>query len=202
MGQSKQTSRIDTGPWGPTQGPLTSNALPRIEEQYQSDISDPNRLAPQARGYVGDVLGGKYLDPSTNPHLGALSSSIWGQVAPQISSVFSRAGRGTSANASGLGGALTQGFTSALAQPLFNQYNIERGLQQDAAGMAAPLDAASSLPLEQYLERLRGLAALGQKGTSTTTATASPLQTMAGIGLTAAGMFGSRGLFSKGGIFG
>ena len=39
---------------------------------------------------------------------------------------------------------------------------------------------------------MRGLATLGQKGT--TTATASPLQTIAGLGLTAAGMGGSGGL--------
>ena len=193
MGQSKQTSRVDMGPWGPTQGPLTSNALPRIESQYQSDVADPSRLVPQARSYVSDVLGGRYLDPSSNPHLGALTSSIWESVAPQVTSMFSRAGRGTSASDNGLAGALTRGFTSALAQPLFAQYGQERGLQQGAAGMSAPLDAASSLPLEQYLERMRGLAALGQKGATSTTMTGSPLQSIAGIGLSAAGALGSLG---------
>jgi hypothetical protein len=177
---------------GPGMGQLSSMGPGRIEDQFQSDMADPDRLVPQARGYAGDVLSGKYLDPSTNPHLGALTSSIWESVAPNVSSMFSRAGRGTSANDSGLAGALTRGFTSALAGPLFNQYNTERGLQQGAAGMSAPLDAASSLPLEQYLERMRSLATLGEKGS--TTATGSPLQTIAGLGLTAAGMFGSGGL--------
>jgi len=144
-----------------------------------------------ARDYITRTLGGHYLDQN-NPQLANLTSSIWEQVAPNVTSVFSRAGRGTSASDSGLGGALTRGFTSAMAAPLFNQYNQERQLQQGAAGMAASADATASLPLEQYLERMRGLATLGQKGT--TTATASPLQTIAGLGLTAAGMGGSGGL--------
>jgi hypothetical protein len=174
---------------GPGMSALSAEGPGRIEQQYQSDMSDPNRLVPQASSYLGGVLRGDYLNPSSNPHLGALSSSIWEQVAPNVSSVFSRAGRGTSASDSGLAGALTRGFTSAMAQPLFAQYNQERGLQQQAAGLSAPLDAASSLPLEQYLERMRSLATLGQQGTSTTTASPSTLQILAGLGSMGAGMF-------------
>lgn len=183
MGSSSQSSSSTTT--GPGKAQLAQFGPQRIEDAYQSDMANPNRLAPQAQSYLGGVLQGDYLDPSTNPHLGALSNSIWEQVAPNVSSVFSRAGRGTSANNSGLAGALTRGFTSAMAQPLFAQYNQERGLQQGAAQMAAPIDAAQSLPLEQYLERARGLAAMDTK--SKTTSTPSPGQTIAGIGLTALG---------------
>jgi hypothetical protein len=189
VGASKQKSTMTAS--GPGFGQLSAEGPGRIEDQYQSDISNPNRLVPQATSYAGDVLSGQYLNPASNPHLGNLTNSIWESVAPQVSSVFSRAGRGTSANNSGLAGALTRGFTSAMAQPLFAQYGQERGFQQQAAGMAAPLDAAGSLPLEQYLERMKGLATLGQTGTQTTSG--SPLQTIAGLGLTAAGMFGSGG---------
>jgi hypothetical protein len=172
-------------------GALSETGPGRIEQQYQADMANPNRLAPQASGYLSRVLGGQYLDPNTNPHLGALTSSIWESVAPNVTAMFSRAGRGTSASDSGLAGALTRGFTSAMAAPLFSQYNTERGLQQQAAGMAGSVDATASLPLEQYLERMRSLATLGQQGTSSQTA--SPLQTIAGLGLTAAGMFGGGG---------
>jgi hypothetical protein len=169
-------------------GALSDTGPGRIEQQYQADMNSPNRLAPQASSYLSRVLGGQFLDPNTNPHLGALQSSIWESVAPNVTSIFSRAGRGTSASDSGLAGALTRGFTSAMAAPLFAQYGQERGMQQQAAGMAGSVDATASLPLEQYLERMRSLATLGQQGT--TTSSPSPLQTIAGIGLTAAGMFG------------
>jgi hypothetical protein len=169
-------------------GALSETGPGRIEQQYQADMNSPNRLAPQASSYLSRVLGGQFLDPSTNPHLGALQSSIWESVAPNVTSIFSRAGRGTSASDSGLAGALTRGFTSAMAAPLFAQYGQERGMQQQAAGMAGSVDATASLPLEQYLERMRSLATLGQQGT--TTSSPSPLQTIAGIGLTAAGMMG------------
>lgn len=174
---------------GPGMDALSEAGPGRIEQQYQTDMANPNRLVPQAQSYMGGVLRGDYLNPASNPHLGALSNSIWEQVAPNVSSVFSRAGRGTSASDSGLAGALTRGFTSAMAAPLFGQYNAERGMQQQAAGMSAPLDAASSLPLEQYLERMRNLATLGQEGTQTTTASPSTLQIIAGLGSMGAGMF-------------
>jgi hypothetical protein len=187
MGSSKQ--KTSTMASGPGMGQLSEMGPDRIEQQYQTDMANPNRLAPQASSYLGNVISGQYLNPSSNPNLGALSDSIWEQVAPNVSSVFSRAGRGTSASDSGLGGALTRGFTSAMAQPLFNQYNQERGFQQQAAGMAGQADAMASLPLEQYLERMKGLATLGQQGT--TTQTPSALQIAMGIGSMGLGAFGA-----------
>lgn len=187
MTQSKQTSSQMAA--GPGMSQLTAQGPQRVEDQYRSDIANPNRLVPQAQGHTSRVLSGEFLNPASNPHLGALTDFIRSAVFPAVSSVFSRAGRGTSASASGLGGALSSGFTSALAPHLFGQYGQERGFQEAAAGRAPALDATSGLPLEQYLERMRSLATLGQKGTQT--ATPSPLQTIAGLGLTAASMFGS-----------
>jgi hypothetical protein len=185
MGQSKtKTSSMASGPG---MGALTAQGPDRIEGQYQADMANPNRLQPQASGYLSNVIGGQYLNPSSNPHLQGLSDSIWEQVAPNVSSVFSRAGRGTSASDSGLGGALTRGFTSAMAGPMFQQYGQERGLQQQAAGMSTGIDAAAGLPLEQYLERMRSLATLGQTGTQTQSP--STLQIIAGLGSMGASMF-------------
>lgn len=176
MGASKQTQHTTTAPWGPTQGPLTE-AIGRVENQYQSDINDPNRLVPQARGYVSDVLGGRYLDPASNPHLAALTSSITDPIQASLSAQFGRAGRGNSGDAARY---ISQGMTAGLAQPLFAQYNQERGLQQGAAGMSGPLDAAASLPLEQYLERLRGIGSMGSEGTAVSKTSMSPAQIIIG----------------------
>ena len=178
---SRQTSNTTAS--GPGFSQLSGAGPGRIEDQYTSDNANPNRLVPQAQGYLSNALSGQYLNPATNPHLGALSDSIRSSVFPAVNAQFGRGGRtGSDAHA----GTLTGAFTNALAPHLFNQYNTERGFQHSAAGMAGPLDAAGSLPLEQYLERMRSMATLGQKSTQT----ASPRQTIGGIGLTAAGMFG------------
>ena len=187
MTTSRQTTSQTAS--GPGFSQLSGAGPGRVEDQYRSDTANPSRLVPQATGYLGNVLGGQYLNPASNPHLGDLTRSIQESVFPAVTSVFGRGGRGNSANDSGLAGALTRGLTSAWAPHMFNQYNTERGLQHQAAGLAGPMDAAASLPLEQYLERMRGLSTLGQTGEQTMTA--SPLQTIAGLGLTAAGMFGS-----------
>lgn len=195
MTTSKQTSTQIAS--GPGMGQLSGQGPSRIENQYQSDIANPNRLVPQASSYLGNVLGGQYLNPQTNPHWNDLVSAIGDPIRAGVSAQFSRAGRGTSASASGLAGTMTEALAKGIAPAAFSHYGQERGFQQQAAGLAGPLDAAGSLPLEQYLERMRSLATLGQKGTQTTTG--SPLQTIAGLGLTAAGMFGSGGFNLFGG---
>lgn len=187
MGQSKQTTKSSTGPWGPTQEALQST-IPQIQQQYETDKNNP--LVPQATDYLSGAIRGDYLDPNTNPHLGALTKAITDPIQASVSAQFGRSGRGTSASASGLGGAMTGAMTSGLAAPLFQQYNVERGLQQGAAQMAPAMQAAGSLPLDQMLERLRALGGLGQESTSTTTASPSPLQTISGVGLSALGMMG------------
>jgi len=90
-----------------------------------------------AQGYLGDVMSGKYLN--SNPNSDALSQNIWGQVAPRVQGAFTGAGR----SGSGLEAInLQDQFTNSLAPQMFNQYNQERGFQQQAAGMAPGLDLA------------------------------------------------------------
>jgi hypothetical protein len=180
---TQKTSQTAAGP-GFSQ--LSQVGPGRVEGAYQADLNNPNRLQPQAQSYVSNVLGGQYLNPASNPHLSGLSNAIWDQVAPNVNSVFGRGGRTGSADHAG---ALSRGFTSALAPHLFNQYNTERGLMHNAAQISPALDAAGNLPLEQYLERMRNMSTLAQKGQQSQTP--STLQTLAGIGMTAAGMFGA-----------
>lgn len=200
MGSSKQTTKTDLGPWGPTQAPLTEQGIPRIEAGYQKLQSNP--LIPQAQQYTQNVLGGQYLDPNTNPHLGALTKSITDPIRSSVSAQFGRAGRGTSASTSGLAGAMTQAMTSGLAAPLFQQYNIERGFQDQASRAAPAMAALDVLPEDWWLQQMTNLGRLGQKGSTTTTSTPSAGQTIAGIGLTALGMMSGNPMMAMGSMGG
>jgi len=184
MSETKQTQKTDVGPWKPIQGALT-DTLPELKQGYQQFQQNP--LLGQAQQYTSDVLSGSFLDPATNPHLGALTKAITDPIMANTSAMFSRAGRGTSASASGLAGAVSQGMASGLAAPLFNQYNVERGFQ-DAAARSAPAMAAMDVaPIEWYTNQLARLGSLGQKGTTTTTSSPGLGQTLGGLGMMALG---------------
>lgn len=193
MGEStqKQTQSSTTNPWGPAQGALTS-AVGDVQNQFATDKANANNnLTSQASGYLSNVISGNYLDPSTNPNLGALTKAVTDPIQSSLSAQFSRAGRGNSGDAARY---VSEGMTTGLAAPLFNQYNTERGLQQSAAAMAPGMDAAGSQYLDQYLQRLQGLGSMGgsSSGTSTTTSTPSTASMVAngammGLGLMTGG---------------
>jgi len=84
-------------------------------------------LNAQAGGYLGDVVGGKYLGGQS---LSGISDSLWSQVQPRVNSAAGLVGRGGSGAHEGV---LGREFTNALAPYAFNQYNQERGMQQQAA---------------------------------------------------------------------
>lgn len=190
MGAQKQktssTQNVSMGPWGPAQDAI-KGAIPEIQGQYQNDQN--NTLVPQAQGYLSQAIGGNFLDPSTNPHLGALTKSITDPVQARLSAQFGAAGRGNSGDAARY---ISEGMTSGLAAPLFSQYNTERGLQQNAAQMAPAMQAADSLPLDQMIQRLTQIGGLGRQGTTTTegttTTTPSIGQTISGAALTGLGL--------------
>ena len=204
MGSStqKQTqqSSATTNPWGPTQDAL-QGAIPEIQGQYQQDKG--GTLVPQASSYLSGVIGGNYLDPSTNPNLGALTKAVTDPIQASLSAQFSRAGRGNSGDAAQY---IAQGMTTGLAAPLFNQYNQERGFQQQAAAAAPAMDAAGSQALDQYLQRLQGLGAAfpESSGTSTGTTKTTPSlgQNIMGAGLMGLGLSSAFGLGSPAGLLG
>ncbi|KKK55980.1 hypothetical protein LCGC14_3069130 [marine sediment metagenome] len=93
-------------------------------------------LLGQAQGYTGDVLGGQFLDPSTNPFFGGMTDSVMSAVRPGVDSMFAGGGRaGSPAHAEALG----RGVSRGMAPFLFNEYGRERGFQQDAANLAPGL---------------------------------------------------------------
>lgn len=202
MGSStqKQTTQSTSGPWGPAQGAL-SDAIPQIQQQYDADKG--GNLVPQASNYLSGAINGNYLDPNTNPNLGALTKAVTDPIQSSLSAQFGRAGRGNSGDAAQY---ISQGMTSGLAAPLFQQYNNERGFQQQAAGMAPAMDAAGSQAMDQYLQRLQGIGGMGQEsnGTSSTTQTPSMGNNIMNAGLMGLG-FASGGANSPlamlGGLF-
>ena len=93
-------------------------------------------LLGQAQGYTGDVMGGQYLDPSSNPFLAGVSDAVTSQVRPGVDSMFAGSGRaGSPAHAEALG----RGVSRGMAPYLFNEYGRERGMQEAAAGRAPSL---------------------------------------------------------------
>src|SRR5690606_27859253 len=90
MSETKQKQKTDVGPWGPVQQPLTQS-LPELRQGYEQFQSNP--LIPQAQQYTSDVLSGSFLDPATNPHLGALTKAITDSILANTPAMFSLPGR-------------------------------------------------------------------------------------------------------------
>ncbi len=94
-------------------------------------------LLEGAQGYTGDVLGGKFLDPASNPALAGLSDAVLSVVQPQVAGNFARAGRtgGSPLAQESLG----RGVARGMAPFLFNEYGRERGIMESAAARAPGL---------------------------------------------------------------
>lgn len=81
-------------------------------------------------GNLGDVAGGKFLDPMSNPQVRAMLDQVGGDAMNRVNAMFAGAGRDLSgANQ----GAVGKGVTAAQLPILFDQYNRERAAQVDAA---------------------------------------------------------------------
>ncbi len=170
---------------------------------------DPALIDP-AVGYAGDVLGGEYLDPAA---LREAAAPAIGKALQGVRMGFEGAGgRGGSMEALATG----EGVTRAIAP----YYEAERKRQQQMAGMAPSLESARYGPgeallrlgdyeqaqvereqqepwarYERWLQSMTTPGALAG-GTQTTTQPVyqpSPLQTIAGLGMTGMGLAGRLG---------
>lgn len=163
-GSTNATSSIKTDPWSGEQPYLGGNAttpgiFPQAAAIYgagapgyfpgstvapMSPETQSSLAAQMARATNGSPLvdaaqtqsqheiGGAYL--GANPTLNAVDQSMWAQIAPNIASQFSGAGRyGSGAMAS----ADTTAFSNAMAPYHFTDYENERA-RQDAATAGAP----------------------------------------------------------------
>ena len=184
-GGGSQTSQTTNEPWAAAQGPLKlgyqaaeQNILNRPTEFFPGSTVVPfapeteaalgatsNRafqgspLLGGAQQYTGDVLGGQFLDPASNPFLANVSDSVLSAIRPGVDSMFAGGGRaGSPSHAEALG----RGVSRGMAPYLFGEYGRERGFQESAA------NRAPGLAREDYydIDRLGGVGAAreGQVG--------------------------------------
>jgi len=119
-----------------------NNLVPTLAEQYAK--GDPAVNA--AEGYVGDVLGGKYL--SGNPQLDAMIGQTDRNVADQVNAIFSRAGQtGSSRQIGELGSRLADAENSLR----YSDYNNQMTRMDTAAGLAPNLSAAKTVSIAPLL---------------------------------------------------
>lgn len=121
-----------------------------------------------ARGYLGDVVGGRYLDPSSNPYLAATYDQAAKGVVDQYRRGTAAQTDARAAGANAFGGSAYDEMVAAnqydLGQTLNNlatsiyggAYANERGLQQQAAsalpGVGAPMADLERDYLQQQLD--------------------------------------------------
>lgn len=173
-----------------------TDLLPGISQQYQG--WQPQ--AQQAQGYYGDVLSGKYLDPSNNPALSGVLDRARRDVTGGVNANYSMAGRyGSFAHDE----ALARGLADAENSVLYDAYNRERGMQDQAAAMPSQIQNQS---LAQLLQASGVGAELPYTGTNSLASALSALfsggktkgpgigsQIMAGAGQAAAAYAGAGG---------
>lgn len=145
-------------PYGPTVGPLndylaSTQALygggaPQISPYEQSGYnalastaaSSPDLSAASAENQK--TISGAYLTPETNPYLADIAKQVSGTTMANINSTFGGQGRtGSGLNAYEAG----KGVSDSLTGLYGNEYNQERGLQQQAVSQAPTLDASRYL---------------------------------------------------------
>lgn len=125
-------------------------AIQNIADQVQGLVPDliakykaGNPAVTAAEGYVGDVLGGKYLDAG-NPYLQGMIDQTDNSVQDRVNAIFSRAGQtGSSRQVGELGARLAEAENSLR----YGDYNSERARMGEAAGLAPGLAAGEAVSI-------------------------------------------------------
>lgn len=127
-----------------TIGSGLSNAFKAKLAEIQGG-GDPTVAA--ARGYTGDVLGGKFLGAG-NPYTGDIINTTNNDITDRINALFSRSGQTGSSRQIGELGKQLSANESALR---YNDYNTERGRMDSAVGSAAGLQGVDNADLASLL---------------------------------------------------
>lgn len=107
----------------------------------------PSSLLTSAQGYAQDTIGGKYLN--NNPFVNEMAGNARAAAADDVQSYFGKLGRtGSGANME----SFARGVNEADLNFRGGIYNQERGMQQQAAGMAPALNAADYDGIGTYLQ--------------------------------------------------
>lgn len=175
------------------QGALQNQIVPAVNAtipQASQTFQGWNPVTEQAQGYYGDVLSGKYLDPSNNTALQSLLDRNTRDVTSNVNSQFAGAGRyGSAAHTDVLSRNLAESEGTILA----DQYNRERAMMDTAASTAPQLQGSS---LAQLLQAASTGAEIPYAGTNALSSQLAALfsggnQTSGGIGSQLIGALGN-----------
>lgn len=176
-GKVKSSSTTSSSPWGPQAEQLkgifsTAEGLGKKPLEYYPESTvegfTPDQVTAQnltrtramegspllkgAQNYVGDVMGGKYLSPDSNPWLKSTFDRALESSLPQLSTSATASGR----SGSDIAGLVENDLRSRLATDIYGgAYNTERGYQNQAVNFAP------QLAREDYFD-IGNLAALGE----------------------------------------
>jgi len=187
MGGSKQTQTSSATPYKAAQPLLDAQA--GAATNYINNPNSPERQAAQSSAdYYQNVVNGDYLTEG-NPYTQAVIDSVKSSVMPSVNGTFSSAGLDGSTLHQG---SLTKALTQGMAQPLFQNYQNERGMQQNAAA-ALPGAALNASDTGAALNTLPISSSMTPYASQTQTSqTQQPLwQTIAGGALAGAGLLSS-----------
>lgn len=174
-------------------------------------MTTPPQYLTDARTQLDKTINGDYL--GKNPYASSLADQIAQRTGAQYNSTFGGAGR----SSGGLAALLSsQGVGDALNQFYSNQYNTDRALQQNAIA-AAPgfhqdeytdsnqaanlINGRVTLPLQAANSYAGGVTATTSPyNTQTVKQSSNPLQTILGLGMTAAGAYFGQPQLMSGGL--
>jgi hypothetical protein len=132
------------------QSGLTGSTIPGIQQQ----IGDTKQQLQPGFDYNNNVLGGQYLN--SNPYTQQMAQFAGQQAGNAVNSAFSQAGRtGSGDHATDL----ARGVDQASNNVLFQNYQNERGLQNQSAGM---LPGYTGAEYQGYSPLLAGTQLAGQ----------------------------------------
>ena len=167
-----------------------TDLLPGIGSTYSSWGGNMDA----SKGYYGDVLGGKYLDVTSNPFLKSILGQTTRDVTNNVNAQFSQAGRyGSGAHTDILSRNLAEAENSLYG----DQYNRERAAMDSAAGAVPQIQSSilsqllqgsqlgAELPWTGVNNQASGLSALFS-GSSQNKGIGGVLQGIAKAGATAA----------------
>ena len=118
--------------------PDIANVTDALRTSFDNySVTNPNMDA--ANGYVGDVLGGKYLNG--NPYLTQMIADTGDSVADRINALFSRNGQTGSSRQIG---ELGKQLATAENNLRYADYGAERDRMASAVGQAAGLNSANN----------------------------------------------------------
>jgi hypothetical protein len=180
VGKKSSTSKTSNKPWKAAR-PHLLGAMNTISNTVNSSQGNLDQMAGQLRGflpglgekafgenagldaansYATDVLGGKYLAEG-NPYMNQMASMARSNVAGDINSMFSKAGR---AGSDSHYQDLAKGMGEAELGLRYQNYGNERNAQTQAAGMMPSLNASQYAGVMPYLAATQGAAGLPYTG--------------------------------------